>query len=115
MTKQLCKSYVIRNEYSQAFDNYATPSGKAFADWNPNAFPCQTSGATSLIGKVGRNGTPFLIGKRAYINKTGRLYLRINDTPLWDNRGAFVVVIYKNYKLICSDLEPASFEDKVKE
>jgi len=107
--------YVVRNKYSEAFHNYATPSGRAFANWNPNAFPCQTCGATSLIGKVGRNGTPFLIGERAYINKTGKLYLRTNDTPLYDNRGAFVAVIYKNLSGICSDPKSLNFEKMMDE
>lgn len=89
--------YVIRKaNYSMSFDNYATPSGRSFSDFPANSLPCQTCGATSLIGKLGINGTPFIVGERAYINGSGRLYLTINDTPLTDNYGAFVAVIYKS-------------------
>lgn len=105
--------YVIRNGNSRSFDNYATPSGRSFANWPSNSFPCQTCNATSLIGKVGINGVPFLIGERSYINRTGRLYLRINDTPLWDNRGAFVAVIYRHATQIASNNISRSFEEQI--
>lgn len=105
--------YVIRNDYSDSFDNYATPAGRAFSKWPSNSFPCQTCNATSFIGKIGVNGTPFLIGERAYINGFGRLYLTINDTPLYDNRGAFVAVIYKNVTQIASNSLNRSFEQQI--
>lgn len=71
-----------------------------------NSFPCQTCNATSLIGKLGINGDPFLIGERAYIQGAGRLFLRVNDNPLYDNQGAFVAIIYRDIASICTGNGP---------
>ncbi|MCB0584973.1 MAG: T9SS type A sorting domain-containing protein [Phaeodactylibacter sp.] len=92
--------YVLRHSYpSMSFDNYATPAGRGPNQLN-NAFPCQTCTATGLIGKLGVNGDPFLVGERAYIKDAGRLYLKVNDFPLYDNQGAFVAVIYNDVQSI---------------
>lgn len=95
---------VIKNEDSSSFDNYATPSGRGYAVWDVgNMAPHHTCNATSLIGKIGVDGKPFLIDERAYINQTGRLYLRVNVSPLYDNYGAFVAVIDNRVGRICED------------
>lgn len=107
--------YVIRNQNSSSFDNYATPAGRAYASWPANSFPCQTCNATSLIGKVGINGRPFLVGERAYINQTGRLYLRVNDDPLLDNKGAFVAVMYPHVEQIASRTSNSFIEEIIEE
>jgi Subtilase family/Domain of unknown function (DUF4114)/Calx-beta domain/PA-IL-like protein len=62
---------------------------------DPNAVVSGAIGA--LIGKIGINGTPFLIGASNQIPATtsGRLYLAINDTPgtYGDNSGQFTVKV----------------------
>ena len=98
--------YVIRHDYaSMSFDNYATPAGRG-PNLLSNSFPCQTCNATSLIGKLGVNGDPFLVGERAYIKGAGRLFLTVNDSPLSDNQGALVAVIYKDLASICTGNRP---------
>lgn len=107
--------YVIRHSYaSMSFDNYATPAGRGPNQLN-NAFPCQTCTATSLIGKLGVNGDPFLIGERAYIKGEGRLFLRVNDLPVYDNQGAFVAIIYNDIASICTGNMPAAPPSGIRE
>ena len=49
-------------------------------------YPCY-----ALIGKIGKDGDPFLVGDKyvAEIKKSGRLYLGINDYFFKDNSGEF--------------------------
>lgn len=100
--------YVVRKEGdSHAYHDYATPAGRAHVYISTsNASPCHSCNATSLIGRLGPNGKPFLIGKRCYINsqdkRAKKLYLRVNDNPLYDNQGAFVAIIYTDVDNICT-------------
>jgi hypothetical protein len=47
----------------------------------------------ALIGRIGDNGTPFYVGRGTVIfaELPGKLYLRINDDLLGDNKGALTV------------------------
>lgn len=55
----------------------------------------------ALIGRIGENGTPFLIGERyeEKITREGKLYLRINSGPWGDNQanGSFKVKIQAGF------------------
>jgi hypothetical protein len=48
-----------------------------------------------LIGKIGQNGAPFMVGSERSIQAAaaGRLYLGINDKHTANNKGAFKAVI----------------------
>jgi hypothetical protein len=73
----------------------ASPAG--VEDQNPD-LPVRDARTGSLIGKIGPNGTPFLIGTNTgaiTMNGTGRLMLGINDTNFPDNSGAFTVQIFR--------------------
>lgn len=49
----------------------------------------------TLMGKIGRNGTAFPIGKnyKGHANATGRLFLGNNDSNTGDNSGSITVSI----------------------
>jgi len=67
-------------------------------DWQKNYSVIKTANHAGLIGKIGENGKPFLVGKQLKINAktTGELYLGINDTDLGNNSGAYQVnIIFK--------------------
>ncbi|MEB3203080.1 MAG: hypothetical protein VKP57_00100 [Candidatus Sericytochromatia bacterium] len=50
--------------------------------------------ALALIGKIGRNGTPFLVGSRLVLSGSGqRLFLAINDSWVNDNSGSWSIQI----------------------
>ena len=73
----------------------ASPAG--IEDQNDD-LPVRNARTGALIGKVGPNGTPFLIGTNTgaiTMNGTGRLMLGINDTNFPDNSGAFTVQIFR--------------------
>ena len=61
------------------------------------AFPIPEAKIAALVGKIGPNGKPFLIGgTRGFIaDADGTLYLRMNDPDefLWDNTGQIEVVV----------------------
>jgi hypothetical protein len=61
-------------------------------------YPVQSAGVAALIGKVGSNGSPFLIGdNRNAISMpaTGRLFLGINDDVFNDNSGSYKVTVIR--------------------
>ena len=79
-------------------------SGTAFtANGDPNTIitgdNCPLSGAhlMALVGRIGPNGTPFLIGqtKTFTASTSGELYLAPNDNwyLLWDNSGSLSVAV----------------------
>jgi len=73
----------------------ASPAG--IEDQNDD-LPVRNARTGALIGKIGPNGTPFLIGTNTgaiTMNGTGRLMLGINDTNFPDNSGAFTVQIFR--------------------
>lgn len=49
----------------------------------------------ALIGKIGVDGTPFLVGSKVSLDVTtaGRLYLAVNDSYYFDNSGEFVATV----------------------
>ncbi|HNX50093.1 MAG TPA: hypothetical protein PKL08_08020 [Thermoanaerobaculaceae bacterium] len=49
----------------------------------------------ALIGKVGRNGLPFVVGQEHSVRviHTGRLFLGVNDKDTADNKGEFKAVV----------------------
>lgn len=58
--------------------------------------PMPDRNAAALIGKIGEQGDPFLIGGNTDLLRmrgTGRLYLGINDDYLPDNSGSLRVVV----------------------
>lgn len=59
----------------------------------PSFYPVPHVPGGALIGKIGEEGEPFLVGSRhmQYAYQGGRLYLRINDDRLGDNWGSVVV------------------------
>jgi PKD repeat protein len=78
--------------------------GRAFtADGNSGEIlqgqncPLPGSGRMALVGRIGEQGTPFIVGQRRQITATsaGQLYLAPNDDwyLLWDNAGSLAVSI----------------------
>lgn len=63
------------------------------ATWGESPLLGAPNGA--LIGKIGQDGQPFLIGAYLEGEKSGRLFLTINDgsRDLGDNRGSFKVTV----------------------
>ncbi len=66
----------------------------------PGAFPLPTMGdgpapAFCLIGKIGKDGEPFYLGARyeGIPQRSGRLWLGVNDDHPDDNRGRFLVAV----------------------
>ena len=69
----------------------------------PSFYPIADVAGGVLIGKIGENGTPFVVGSHNWNSSydgwdasagryaEGLLYLRINDDILSDNRGAVTV------------------------
>ena len=55
----------------------------------PSYYPLPYARGGALIGRVGENGVPFYVGRRAIGSaaEAGLLYLRINDDLLGDNQG----------------------------
>ncbi len=61
-------------------------------------YPLRTAGsyAGALIGRIGNNGTPFLVGGTTEpipVTSTGLLYLGVNDDVLTDNSGEYTVTV----------------------
>lgn len=76
------------------FPGTATPQGSG--ETNPgNPIPGAPTGA--LIGKIGDNGQPFVIGNSATITApaAGQLFVGINDGHFGDNGGAYQVQIQR--------------------
>ncbi len=93
----------------------ASPDGVAGAPCNccPAA---QVLGAGSfchmaLIGKIGENGSPFLVGSSYSVPVgAGRLFLRQNDTNTGDNGGAYIGTITADP---CPGFTPASVGEPI--
>lgn len=82
-----------------AANKSAGPNGAA-RDWRDlvRTLPVNDAGRGALIGKMGETGTTvkaFLVGDHAEFTaeRTGRLFLGINDNTYDDNRGSFHVKI----------------------
>jgi hypothetical protein len=60
---------------------------------SPNTYPINAVAGGILIGRIGEDGPPFTVGRGRMIvaDRSGVLYLRINDDILSDNEG-FVTV-----------------------
>jgi hypothetical protein len=61
----------------------------------PAFYPMTGVAGGVLVGRVGENGYPQLIGRRGtlYASGSGMIYLRINDDILTDNEGSLRVTI----------------------
>jgi hypothetical protein len=46
-----------------------------------------------LVAKIGENGAPFSIGKRAQVAKKEIVYVAINDSDYSDNSGSYIVTV----------------------
>jgi len=82
--------------FIQGSNNTTNAGGKA--DVKSDKYPVASAGVGALIGKVGTNGAPFLIGNNrgaVTIPATGRLWLGVNDDGFSDNSGAFRVTIMR--------------------
>jgi hypothetical protein len=69
-------------------DEYHGPEGHARYP-SPSFYPIPNVPGGVLIGKIGMQGQPFVVGKSTVVWATepGTLYLRINDDRLGDNDG----------------------------
>jgi Ca2+-binding EF-hand superfamily protein len=78
----------------QLSDNSADTAGPGGAGRRAQAAPIPDAGAGALIARID-NSPAMLIGRRQTIraNRTGRLYLSVNDDHFADNLGHFIVVI----------------------
>jgi hypothetical protein len=97
-------------------------SGSAFtADGDPTTTVtgdnCPLSGAhlMALVGRIGPNGTPFLVGQQVTFTApaSGELYLAPNDNwyTLWDNSGAVsVAVCVSSTSTACDRAAPADYD-----
>ncbi len=81
-------------------DAISGPDGQPTGCWMfDEVSPCALDGAPygALIGKIGPDGDPFVIGSSfvLYPNASGDLYLAVNDNLDWygDNRGSYIVLI----------------------
>ena len=61
----------------------------------PTFYPMPYVPGGVLIGRIGEDGEPFLVGRRTlvYAREPGLLYLRINDDLLGDNWGWLAVEV----------------------
>ncbi|MEZ4673614.1 MAG: hypothetical protein R2932_05130 [Caldilineaceae bacterium] len=81
-----------QGEWLYTPNDYHGPSGHPrYAA--PNFYPVSWGPGGTLIGRIGENGTPFLVGDHLTqrIDQEGALYLRINDDILSDNKGSVLV------------------------
>jgi hypothetical protein len=72
------------------------PAGEDNSPRNPGR-PIPDRPGAALIGRVGESNDPFFIGdlrSAIRLRSSGRLFLGINDEVLYDNSGAFRVVVY---------------------
>jgi hypothetical protein len=46
-----------------------------------------------LVGKIGVNGEPFRVGRRAQVALKETVYLAINDSDYSDNQGSYVITL----------------------
>jgi hypothetical protein len=76
------------------FPGTASPQGSSETNQG-NPLPAAPTGA--LIGKIGQNGQPFVIGNSATITApaAGQLFVGINDGHFGDNNGSFQVQIQR--------------------
>jgi Ca2+-binding EF-hand superfamily protein len=80
---------------SGSADDVADPKG-AKGGRNATFAPLPKQPAGLLIGRIGTNGTPFVIGDRQDgmpVRTGGRLFLSVNDDAHEDNVGTFNVVV----------------------
>lgn len=81
-------------QLSSDADDKAGPAGSLVGRYAPNA-PAPSLLAGALIGRIG-NGPPFAIGDQTQplpMPGDGLLFLAVNDDPVSDNQGSFVVAL----------------------
>jgi hypothetical protein len=93
----------IRFEATGRIYYMRTDDASAGPDGNPamisKAYPVSGVAVGALIGRVGPNGQPFVIGGNRDplgMPATGLLFLGINDDNFADNSGAFRVIVRRN-------------------
>jgi hypothetical protein len=61
----------------------------------PSYYPVGGVAGGVLLGRIGEGGRPFIVGRGGtfYAERTGMLYLRINDDILSDNEGYVTVEV----------------------
>ena len=61
----------------------------------PGYYPVPGALGGALLGRIGENGAPFFVGRRAtaYAEKAGMLFFRINDDLLGDNQGKLEITL----------------------
>ena len=61
----------------------------------PNTYPINAIAGGVLLGRIGEDGNLFIVGRGGtfYAERTGLLYLRINDDILSDNEGYVTVEV----------------------
>jgi hypothetical protein len=82
-------------QYSPVARDIADPGGVVGKPATAAA-PIPRANIGGLIGRIGTNTAPFLVGAQMgpmRATRAGRLFLRVNDDILTDNRGEFRVVI----------------------
>ena len=59
----------------------------------PESYPVPYAPGGILLGRIGENGQPFVVGRGTFdtAQENGKLYLRINDDRLGDNEGELAV------------------------
>lgn len=75
-------------------NNMANAGGKT--EIKSDQYPVPSAGVGALIGKIGMNGRPFLVGagnRPITMPASGPLWLGVNDDNFSDNSGAFTVTI----------------------
>jgi hypothetical protein len=77
-------------------NDVATPAGSKSQRLAPSA-PLPRTPAGALIGRVGENGTPFVIGSQTAVRMpaAGVLFLGVNDDGPQDNQGEYRVEIQR--------------------
>ncbi len=75
-------------------DEYHGPEGSSRYR-APNFYPLPHVPGGALIGRIGEDGRPFYVGRGGDwpVNRSGKLYLRIDDDILSDNDGWVAVEV----------------------
>ncbi|MFH1195874.1 MAG: T9SS type A sorting domain-containing protein [bacterium] len=90
---------------------YVGPEG--LGGINPS-FPVPDAIQQSVIGKIGSDGTGFMVGRRCSFmaNKSGKLFLGINDNQPGDNIGFYVAYVFASNLFITEVNENNSYQSE---
>ncbi|HJN66621.1 MAG: hypothetical protein GY783_05595 [Gammaproteobacteria bacterium] len=95
---QAGQTVTIRASGSYRFDslgNECGPEGIAEAAPHTGKWPVSALTGLALIGRIGKDGTPFFIGRKITkrAESSGMLYLAVNDDIVSENTGSLMVNI----------------------